>query len=80
MCSEKKQDINVKAFNMKTCKNEAKTITKHTSCDCKCKFNNTTYNANKKSNNKTCRCECKHYRKCTEDSSWNPSTCICENG
>ena len=54
ICVPKKNKTNVKAFNMKTCKNEAKTITKHTSCDCKCKFNNTTYNANEKSNNKTC--------------------------
>ena len=29
---------------MITNKNEAKTITKHISCDCKCKFNNTTCN------------------------------------
>ena len=33
------KDINVKAFNMITNKDEAKTITKHISCDCKCKFN-----------------------------------------
>ena len=31
--------INVKAFNMITNKNEAKAMTKHISCDCKCKFN-----------------------------------------
>ena len=34
-------------------KNEAKTTTKHVSCDCKCKFNSTTYNSNQKWNNKT---------------------------
>ena len=33
------KDINVEAFNMITNKNEAKTITKHISCDCKCKSN-----------------------------------------
>ena len=35
-------DINVKAFDMITNKNETKTIAKYISCDCKCKFNNTT--------------------------------------
>ena len=49
---------------MITNKNEAKTITKHMSCDCKCKFNNTTCNSNQKWNNKTCQCECKSYHKC----------------
>ena len=33
------KDINVKVFNMITNKNEAKTMTKHISCNCKCKFN-----------------------------------------
>ena len=31
------KDINVKAFNMIKNKNEAETMTKHISCDCKCK-------------------------------------------
>ena len=40
ICVQKEtKDINVKAFNMITKKNEAKTMTKHISCDCKCKFN-----------------------------------------
>ena len=33
----------------------------------------------KKWNNKACQCECKNYRKCKKDYSWNPSTHICEN-
>ena len=36
--------INIKAFNVKTNKNEAKTMNKHISCDCKCKFNSITCN------------------------------------
>ena len=40
------KDIYVKAFKMITNKNEAKTITEHISCDCKCKFNSTTCNSN----------------------------------
>ena len=43
---------------MITNKNEPKTMTRHISCDCKCKFNSTTSNLNEKWNNKTCQCEC----------------------
>ena len=64
---------------MITNKNEAKSMTKHVSCDCTCKFNSATYNSNQKWNNKTCQCECKNYHKCQKDYSCNPSTCICEN-
>ena len=55
------KDINVNAFNVITSKNESKTIAKHISCDCKCKFNNTICNPNQKWNNKTCQCESKSY-------------------
>ena len=47
------KDINVKAFNKIANKNEAKTMTKHISCDCKCKFSCTTCNSSQKWNNKT---------------------------
>ena len=49
----KTKDINVKAFNMITTKNKAKTMEKHISCDSKCKFNTTTCTSNQKWNNKT---------------------------
>ena len=52
------KDINVKAFNIITNKNEAKAMAKHISSDCKCKFNSTRCNWNQKWNNKTCQCEC----------------------
>ena len=42
---------------------EPKTMTKHISCNRKCKFNSATCNSNQKWNNKTCQCECKNYRK-----------------
>ena len=71
--------IYVKAFNMITNKDEAKAMTEHISCDCKCKFYSTTCNSNQKWNNKTCQCEFKNYHQCKIDYSWNPSTCICEN-
>ena len=66
------KDINVKVFNMIPIKNKAKAMTKHTSCDCKYKFNITTCNSNQKWNKKTCYCKCKSYL-------LDPSTCICEN-
>ena len=46
--SKKAKDINVEAFHMITNKNEAKTMTKHISWDCKCKFTSTTCNSNQK--------------------------------
>ena len=62
---KKTKDVNVKVFNMITNKNEAKTMTKHISCDCNCKFNSTTCNLDQKWNNKTYQCECKN--KCKKD-------------
>ena len=71
--------INIKAFNMITNKDEAKTMTEHILCDCKCKFNGTKCNSKQKCNTKTCQCECKSYHKCKRYYRWNPSTCFCEN-
>ena len=45
---KKKKNINVKAFNRMTNKDEAEAMTEHISCDCKCKFNSTTCNLNRK--------------------------------
>ena len=42
----KTKDVNVKVFNMTTNRNEAKTLVKLISCDCKCEFNSTTCNSN----------------------------------
>ena len=36
-------------------------------------------NSNQKWNDKTCQYECKNYRTCKKDYSWDPSICICEN-
>ena len=68
------KDINVKAFNMITNKNEAKAMTEHISCDCKCKFNSTICNSNQKWNNKTYQCKYKNYSTWKKYYSWNPST------
>ena len=49
--SKETKDIYVKACNMITNKNEAKTMEKHISCNCKFKFNSATCNSNQKWNN-----------------------------
>ena len=59
--------VNVKAFNMITNKNEAKTKADYISCDCKCKFNSTKCTSKQKWNDKTYQCECKNYRNCGKD-------------
>ena len=58
ICVPKKtKDLNVKVISMIKNRNESKTLAKHISCDCKCKFNSITCNSNQKSNNKTYQCE-----------------------
>ena len=42
----KTKGTHIKAFNMITNRFEVKTLVKHISCDCKCKFNSTTFNSN----------------------------------
>ena len=71
--------ITARAFNVIKIKNEAKAMTEHISCDCKCKFNSTTCNSKQKWNNKTWHCESKSHNKCKKNYSWNPSRCIFEN-
>ena len=55
--TSKTKNINVKIFNMIKNRNEARTMTKHISCHCECKFNSATDNSNQKWNNKACQCE-----------------------
>ena len=65
--------LNVKIFNKITSIYEPKTLVKHISCDCKCKFNSTIYNPNQKWNNDICQCECKNYNKSKKYYIWNLS-------
>ena len=59
ICVPKKtKDINIKVFNMITNKNYAKAMTKHISCDCKCKFNGATCNPHQKCSKKTYQYKC----------------------
>ena len=44
--------------------NESKTLAKHISCECKCKFDGTKCNSNQWWNNDKYRFECKNYHIC----------------
>ena len=60
--------------------NESKSLTKHTSCECKWKFAGRKCNSNQWWNNDKCWCECKKHHICEKDYIWNPSTCSYKNG
>ena len=51
--------VKVIVFNVITKINEPKTLVKHISCNCKCKFDSTTCNSNQTWNNDKCQCKCK---------------------
>ena len=46
--------------------NESKTLIKHISCECKCKFDGIKCNSNQWWNNDKCQCECKKHHICKE--------------
>ena len=60
--------------------NESKTLTRHISCECKCKFHGRKRNSDQWWNNDKCRRECKKHHIYEKDYVWNPATCNCENG
>ena len=60
--------------------NESKTLAKHISCKCNCKFDNRKCNLNQKWNNDKCRCKCKKHYIYEKDYIWNPATCSRKNG
>ena len=59
--------------------NESKTLTKHVSCECKCKVNGRECNYNQTWNNDKCWCECKKHHIYEKDI-WNLATCSCRDG
>ena len=76
----KTEDLILSVFNMITGINKSKTLTKHTSRECRCKFDGKRCNSNQKWNNAKCRYECKKHHTCEKDYIWNLATCSCENG
>ena len=78
----KTEDLNLNIFNMIPGLNESKTLTKHISCKCECKFESRKCNLNQKWNNNKCPCECKNPKEhqCKKGYFWNPAKCSCDNG
>ena len=77
------EDLNLHVFDMITGINESRTLTKHTSCKWKCKFDVRKCNLNQKWNNDKFGCECKNpkeHRVCEEGYFWNAAICSCKNG
>ena len=65
MCSKKAKDLNISIFNIIKGINESKTLTKHISCECKCKFDGRKCNSNQKRNDNKCWCKCKNPNTCS---------------
>ena len=76
----KTEDLHLSAFNMIAIINESKTLTKHISCEYKCKFDGGNCNSDQGWNNDKYRCECKKCHVCEKDYVWDPATCNCEHG
>ena len=76
----KTEDLNLIVFSTFTEINESKTLTKHTSCKWKCKFDGRSCNSDQWWNNGKCWCKSKKRHVCEKDYVWNPTTCNCENG
>ena len=54
--------------------NESKILTKHVSCECKCKFDGRKCNSDQKWNIDKCRCKCKKHHIYELEYIWNPAT------
>ena len=48
MCLNKTEDVDLSVFNVITGINESKTLIKHISCECKCKFDGRKCNSDQK--------------------------------
>ena len=59
--------------------NESKTLTKHISWECKCRFDEKKCNSDQWSNSNKYWCQCKKRHVCEKDYVWNPAACNCEN-
>ena len=72
------EDSNLSVLNIITGINESKTLTKHISFECKCRFDRRKCNSNQGRNNDKCQCKCKICHACEKDYVSNPATCNCE--
>ena len=79
----KTEDLNLTAFKMITGINESKILAKHTSSECKCKFDGRNVIQIKSgiTINVGAKVKIKKNIACAKnDYIWNPATCYCENG
>ena len=76
----KTENLNLSVFNINTGIHESKTLTKHISCECICRFDGRKCNSDQWWNSDKCRCECKKRHVGEKDYTWNPSIFNCENG
>ena len=60
--------------------NQRKALTKHISCECKCRFDGKKCNSNQWWNNDQYWSDCQKNHVCEKNYVWNPATCNCENG
>ena len=56
---KKTEDLNLSIFKIITGISESKTLTKHISCECKCKFDGGSCNSDQWQNDDKYQCECK---------------------
>ena len=77
MCS--KQNRRFKSNMIKEI-NESKNLTKHISCECKCKFDGRKCNSNQKWNNNKRRFKCRKHHIYEKDYICNPTACNCKKG
>ena len=75
----KTDDLNLSVFNMITGIDKSKTLTKHISCEWKCKFDGQKSNSHQWWNSNKCRSGCKKHNICEKDYICNPATCSCGN-
>ena len=66
---DKTEDLKLNGFNLITGINKSKTLIKHISLKCECKFDGKCTSYQKWSIHK-CQCECKNYQTRKEDYSW----------
>ena len=76
----KTEDLNLSMFNMIAGINKPNTLTKHTSCKYKCKFDGRKCSSDQWLNSDKCRCKCRKHHLYEKDYIWNPFACSCKNG
>ena len=75
------KDMNIKVFNLISRTNEARHVSCHETCTCKCRLDPSVCNNKQRWKNDKCRFECKEFidnGKCNNGFIWNPSICKCE--